>query len=83
EKPTKKPISAPTRKCSSQPTPKPKQHHKFQPRSFSQPANPTTAVKAGSRHQPPTKSNSKNKNNPTQHCTRSGRAVKPPPIQDD
>ncbi|RYR06665.1 hypothetical protein Ahy_B05g073971 [Arachis hypogaea] len=83
EKPTKKPISAPTRKCSSQPTPKPKQQPKFQPRSFSQPANPTTAVKVGSRHQPPTKSNSKNKNNPTQHCTRSGRAVKPPPIQDD
>ncbi|RYR41348.1 hypothetical protein Ahy_A08g037747 [Arachis hypogaea] len=83
EKLTKKPNSHPTRKCSSQPTQKPKPQPKFQPKSFSQPANPNTAVKLGSRHQPPKKSNAKNKNKESQHCTKSGRAVKPPPIQDD
>ncbi|RYR03278.1 hypothetical protein Ahy_B06g082129 [Arachis hypogaea] len=83
EKSIEKPNSEPTSKCSSQPTQKPKPQPKFQPKSFSQPVNLSTAIKPGSRHQPPNKSNAKNKNKESQHCTRFGRAVKPPPIQDN
>ncbi|XP_057741108.1 uncharacterized protein LOC130958170 [Arachis stenosperma] len=88
QKPINKPSSQSTKTCSSQPTQKPKSQPKFQQKSFSQPAKPCTdplkpVVKPRSGHQPPKKSHAQNKNKDPLQFIRSGRPVKPPPIQDD